>query len=59
MIYYTIKIEIEEKLSPSDLLKEMRDGATHWGQCIGKQPKKREKIQKFGNNYYMKVAYES
>ena len=58
MTYYTINIKIPEKLSSSQILDEMREGAIEWGYCIGKTPKTREEVQKFGNNYYMKVGYK-
>jgi|TARA_A100000171_G_C2087464_1_gene122789 hypothetical protein len=58
MTYYTINIEIKERLSSSQILAEMREGAIEWGYCIGKTPTKREEVQKFGNNYYMKVGYK-
>lgn len=58
MSYYTISIEIEETLSPSQLLEEMKDGATYWGECIGKTPVVREKIQSFGNKHFMKIGYK-
>jgi len=55
---FTIKIVIKENLSPSEVLKEMKEGAIRWGYCIGKTPKTREEVKKFGNNYYMKVGYK-
>jgi|TARA_R100000742_G_C4276374_1_gene97387 hypothetical protein len=58
MTYYTINIKITEKLSSSQVLSEMREGAIEWGYCIGKTPTKREEIKKIGNNYYMKVGYK-
>ena len=58
MTYYTINIKIKEKLSSSQILAEMREGAIEWGYCIGKAPTTREEVQKFGNNYYMKVGYK-
>jgi|ETNvirome_6_1000_1030641.scaffolds.fasta_scaffold137936_2 RNase P protein component len=59
MIYYTVNIEILEQLSPSALLKEMKDGATRWGEVIGKKAVERHKIKRVRKQYYMKVGYES
>ena len=58
MTYYTINIEITETLTPSQLLQEMKDGATRWGKIIGQQPTTRQDIQQKNNNYYMKVGYK-
>ena len=58
MQYYTINLELEEGLYPSELLKKMKDGAIYWGECIGKTPVVREKIQSFGNKHFMKIGYK-
>ena len=58
MTHFTINLELEEGLSPSELLTKMKDGAIYWGECIGKTPVVREKIQSFGNKHFMKVGYK-
>jgi hypothetical protein len=58
MIYYTISLQIKKKRTSSQILEEMREGATRWGKCIDKTPTTRDKIEKHGINYYMKVGYK-
>ena len=58
MIYYTISLRIEKKRTSSQILEEMREGAMRWGKCIDKTPTTRDKIEKYGINYYMKVGYK-
>ena len=59
MTYFTIKIEIEEDLTPSEILQVMKDGATHWSKCFGKPAKTRFQIKNKGTQYYMRVGYAS
>jgi hypothetical protein len=59
MVYFTLVLEIEENLSASEILKQLRDAATRWGKCINKTPKTRKKVKNNRNNYYMEVGYES
>ena len=59
MVYFTLVLEIEENLSASEILQELRDAATRWGTCINKTPKTRKPVKNNRNNYYMEVGYES
>lgn len=56
---FTINIVIEENLSPSEVLKEMKEGAITWGKATGLTPIRRYPIKQIKNNYYMKVDYAS
>lgn len=59
MTYYTIRIDIDESLSPSEILQVMKDGATYWGKLVNKSPQSRLEVKKHGTKYYMKVGYAS
>jgi len=59
MVYFTLVLEIEENLSASEILEQLRDAATRWGKCINKIPKTRKPVKNNRNNYYMEVGYES
>lgn len=58
-MYFTLVLEIEENLSASEILEQLRDAATRWGKCINKTPKTRTSVKNSRNNYYMEVGYES
>jgi len=59
MVYFTLVLEIEENLSASEILEQLRDAATRWGKFINKTPKTRKPVKNNRNNYYMEVGYES